>query len=110
MRTTPREVCQQKKNAFVLSRIQKSVLVGTILGDGGIRYRGNDCRLHIKHSINQFELVQYKHHVFSSITTMPIRVFSQPVGTKLYGFAEFVTLTHPVFTAYHNLFYPQGKR
>ena len=110
MRTIPREVCQKRKDAFSLSNKQKSVLVGTLLGDGGLRYRGLNSRLHIKHSFTQVEYVRYKHQVFSEITSMPVRIFAQIVGTKNYSFAEFVTLTHPIFTLYHGLFYPKGKK
>jgi len=110
MRTIPREVCQKRKDAFSLSNKQKSVLVGTLLGDGGLRDRGLNCRLHIKHSANQVELVRYKHQIFSNITSMPVIIFSQVVGTKNYSFAEFVTLTHPSFTFYHDLFYPKDKK
>ena len=110
MRTIPREVCQKRKDAFSLSNKQKSVLVGTLLGDGGLRFRGLNCRLHIKHSANQVELVRYKHQVFSNITSMPVRIFDQKVGTKNYSFAEFVTLTHPSFTLYYDLFYPNDKK
>jgi hypothetical protein len=110
MRTTPREVCNFKKVTFKLSKIQKAVLVGTILGDGSLKYRGKYCRLYIKHAYGQLPLAQYKHQVFSSITTMKMRVFKQKVGIKDYAFAEFVSLTHPVFTQYYNLFYPLGKK
>lgn len=110
MRTIPREVCQKRKDAFSLSKQQKSVLIGTLLGDGGLRFRGLNCRLHIKHSFTQVEYVRYKHIVFSNIASMPVRIFDQKVGTKNYSFAEFVTLTHPNFTLYHDLFYPQGKK
>lgn len=110
MRTIPREVCQKRKDAFSLSNKQKSVLVGTLLGDGGLRYRGLNCRLHIKHSFTQVEYVRYKHQIFTEITSMPVRKFGQKVGTKNYSFAEFVTLTHPSFTLYHDLFYPNGKK
>jgi len=111
MRTIPREVCSSlNKNLFKLNEIQKQVLIGTLLGDGGLRFRGRDCRLHIKHSINQISLVNYKREVFKNITSMEVNVFKQAVGKTDYSFAEFVTLTHPEFTHYHNLFYLSSKK
>lgn len=110
MRTTPREVCFKLKENFKLNQAQKSVLVGTLLGDGGIRYRGKDARLHIKHSARQLPLVEYKRSIFSDITTMSVSVFTQKVGRVDYNFAEFVTLTHPEFTAFYRLFYPNSKK
>lgn len=108
MRKTPREVYRKKKKLFVLTQVQKDVLLGTILGDAGIRYRGNECRMHIKHSLNQISLTNYLRKIFDPITSMPVRVFDQQVRGKNYSFSEFVTLTHPVFTKYHQLFY-SGK-
>lgn len=111
MRTTPREVCFDLiKKSFKLSKIQRSVLIGTLLGDGALKYRGNNCRLHIKHSFNQLSFVKYKRQVFDNISSMNVRVFKQTVGKSDYSFAEFVTLTHPVFTRYYQMFYPSSKK
>lgn len=112
MRTTPREVRDyiNIKENFSLSEIQKIVLLGTLLGDGSLKCRGNYHRLHIKHSKRQLSLVEYKHKIFSDITTMPIRIFSQEVKNKVYEFCEFVTLTHPEFSEFHRWFYPDGTK
>ncbi|MBM3205292.1 hypothetical protein FJZ41_00360 [Candidatus Shapirobacteria bacterium] len=111
MRTIPREVCFEAiKKSFSLSQIQKSVLIGTILGDGKIQFRGNNCRLHIKHALKQLPLVEYKRNIFRNITSMGVRKFQQIVGEGVYNFAEFVTLTHAEFTKYYCLFYPFGKK
>ena len=110
MRTTPREVYLIIKSSFNLSSVQKDVLIGTLLGDGGIRLKGRFARLHIKHSSNQLSLVKYKKKIFKNITTMRVRVFKQKVGDKDYNFAEFVTLTHPDFLEFYNLFYFRSKK
>jgi len=110
VRKIPREVFVCKKNIFCLTQVQKSVLIGTMLGDGGLRFRGKNCRLHIKHSLNQLSLVKYKWQVFEPIISMKIRCFSQKVGMKDYNFAEFVTLTHPIFTHFYQLFYKNTKK
>ena len=110
MRATPREVFKSLKDRFSLNPIQTSVLIGTMLGDGTIQPRKSDARLHIKHSLNQLSLVEYKRQVFSNITCMPVRVFKQEVGRKDYNFAEFVTLIHPEFTRFYNLFYLNRRK
>lgn len=110
MRTIPREVCLNLKTRFKLNSNQKAVLIGTLLGDGGIRQKGRFARLHIKHSLKQLPLVAYKRNIFSNITTMEINVFKQKVGNTDYDFAEFVTLTHPLFLEYYRLFYPTKKK
>lgn len=110
MRRTPREVCLKLKSSFILSSTQKDILIGTLLGDGGIRLKGGDARLHIKHSVSQLPLVEYKRATFENISGMNVRVFKQRVGKTDYSFAEFVTLTHPVFLEYYRLFYPNHKK
>lgn len=85
-------------------------MIGTMLGDGGLRFRGKNCRLHIKHSLNQLSLVNYKWRIFEPIISMKVRCFSQKVGIKDYNFAEFVTLTHPIFSHYYQLFYRNSKK
>lgn len=112
MRTIPREVQDfaRIKDSFKLSEKQKSVLLGTLLGDGSLKLRGNYYRLHIKHSYKQISLVRYKREIFSNITNMPIRIFFQTVKDKNYKFCEFVTLTHPEFSKYRKLFYKDKKK
>lgn len=110
MRTIPREVCLNIKSSFKLNSNQKAVLVGTLLGDGSIRRKGRFARLHIKHSLNQMPLVRYKRQIFFNIITMEINVFKQKVGKVDYNFAEFVTLTHPEFLKYYQLFYPTKRK
>ncbi|MBI2587477.1 hypothetical protein HYW29_01555 [Candidatus Amesbacteria bacterium] len=103
MGKTPREV-------GFLSKTQESVLIGTILGDGGLRFKGNECRLHVKHAAWQLPLVQYKHQIFGNFVSMKIREFSQNVFGKNYRFAEFVSKTYPEFTRFYKLFYKNGKK
>ena len=110
MRTIPREVYLKVKNDFKLSRIQKDILVGTLLGDASLKMRKVDARLCIKHSLNQLALVENKRKIFRNIVNMGISKFSQRVGKKNYQFAEFASLTHSDFTKYYVLFYPKGKK
>ena len=112
MRTIPREVLyfHQMKSSFVISEIQKAVLIGTLLGNGSLNKRGKEYRLHIKHSTSQLSFVEYKREIFKNITSMPIHIFDQKVKDTLYHSAEFVTLTHSIFTEYYNLFYREGKK
>lgn len=112
MRTIPREVrsFEEIKRHFSLDAEQEAVLIGTLLGDASLNKRGNNYRLHIKHAQSQLSLTRFKRTVFANITNMPIRSFTQKVKEKNYAFCEFVTLTHPIFSDYHHLFYPQGKK
>lgn len=100
---------KKKKANFHLSDKQKFVLIGTLLGDGSLAKRGNHCRLFVKHSGNQEELIKWKYNVFKNIILMSLNYFSQDVYGKEYQFIQFVTLTHPLFDEYRNIFY-QGKQ
>ncbi len=110
MRAIPREVFLHLKSSFKINNIQKTVLVGTLLGDGNIHLKGRFARLHIKHSANQLSLVNYKREVFSNISNMKVNLFTQKVGKVDYNFAEFVTLTHIDFLKFYKLFYPKNKK
>jgi len=93
-----------------MDKTQESVLIGTMLGDGGLRYKGRNCRLHIKHAAWQLPLVQFKHEAFRSFVSMKIREFTQVVKGKRYSFAEFVSRINPDFTIFYNIFYRDGKK
>lgn len=112
MRAIPREVQNliASKTTFKLTEKQKTVLVGTLLGDGALKPKGRHHRLHIKHSQNQFRLAAYKRDIFVNITSMPVRSFFQHVRGKDYEFCEFVTLNHPEFSVFYRMFYSSGKK
>ena len=75
------------KSKFKLSDKQKFVLIGTLLGDGNLTKRGRYCRLFIKHSANQRELIEWKYNVFKNIVLMTLNYFAQEVK-KLYRAIE----------------------
>lgn len=100
---------RDQKNKFRLSRRQKAILIGTILGDGNLTLHGKDCRLFIKHSASQSSLAEWKRKEFEGITKMNLNFFRQRVKDKMYGFCQFVTLTHRDFGVYQKTFY-QNKR
>lgn len=93
-----------------MDKTQESVLIGTVLGDGGLRYKGRNCRLHIKHAAWQLPLVQFKHEIFQNLVSMKVREFKQIVKEKEYSFIEFVSRTNPDFTIFYNIFYRDGKK
>lgn len=93
-----------------MDKTQESVLIGTLLGDGGLRYKGKDCRLHIKHAAWQFPLVKLKHEIFQEFVSMGIRKFTQTVKGSEYSFIEFVSRTDPNFTNFYHIFYRDGKK
>lgn len=98
-----------KKVNFRLNERQKSILVGSLLGDANISKRGKYHRVLFKHSGRQRSLIAWKRQEFDLITGMAINDFQQVVKGSTYDFCQFVTLTHSEFSEMHNIFYSQKR-
>lgn len=96
---------RDKKVNFRFSARQRSILIGSLLGDANINKRGNCHRVLFKHSEKQKSLLIWKRQEFDSITGMDINYFQQVVKGNIYGFCQFVTLTHPEFSDIYKKFY-----
>jgi hypothetical protein len=101
---------REKKLCFALSDRQKSILIGSLLGDANAHLNGRECRILFKNSIHQLPLLEWKRREFDEITGMTINRFEQEVKGKQYRFAQFVTLTHPSFTALREAFYLKKRK
>jgi hypothetical protein len=62
-------------------------------------------RLHIKHSLAQAELVEFKYRVFGDFISMAPHVFDQRLRGRGYPCVQFATRTDPVFSRWHARFY-----
>ena len=71
---------------------------------------GINYRLFVKHARNQRKLIEWKYDVFQNIVLMPLNYFEQKVNEKEYEFIQFVTLTHPVFNEYREIFYKNSRK
>ncbi len=92
-----------------LTQLQKSFIIGTLLGDGYIRQiKGRkDAFLEVNHSIIQKEYVEWKYSVLKNLTR------SGPKSRKGNGTRiayRFFTKQHPEFTKIMNLFYKDKKK
>ena len=101
---------REEKSKFHLSKRQKLVLIGTLLGDGNLTQHGKNFRLFVKHSGSQFSLAEWKRKEFSKMTKMKLNFFQQEVKGKTYEFCQFATLTHPEFNQYWKIFYSKSKK
>ena len=93
-----------------LSRLQRSVLVGTLLGDGCLALHGRNPRLHVKHKGSHRALVDFKRQVFEDYTSMAVHEFDQRLGGKLFPCAQFATRTSTAFLEWYHLFYRDGRK
>ncbi len=92
-----------------LTSYQKSVIIGTLLGDGYIRTipGRRNAFLEINHSFSQREYVDWKYNVLKTITT------SSPKPRKGNGARiayRFFTKQHQYLSHLQNLFYVNGKK
>lgn len=96
------------RDSLILSPEQRSLIYGTMLGDGGII--GNrinqqkNYRLHINHSDRQKELVFWKYNILKNFVLRP------PSYRKENNSWRFRTISHPQITEVHHLFYKDGKK
>jgi len=105
---TPWEVEQPVE----LSTYQKSVLIGTLLGDGHLERDGRHVRLKIDHAWTQAAYVWWKFRVFQDWTLRePQRrlVYDKRNG-GLSIHCRFVTRTLPELEEYYQLFYVNKRK
>lgn len=89
-----------------LSETQKSVLLGTLMGDGCIipTASGKNFRLQVEHCSKQKEYVFWKHKVFKEFIVSPPKLISAVNSWR------FRTISHEEFTKIGSLFYCDGKK
>lgn len=97
---------ERHKKRLRLTRIQRELIVGKLLGDGHLETsdRGRTYRLKIEHSTKQKEYVDWFYAHFKEWVRTPPRKLKD--GTK-YGF---VTYSHPALRFYGQQFYEDRKK
>ncbi|MBI4253046.1 hypothetical protein HY623_02610 [Candidatus Uhrbacteria bacterium] len=92
-----------------LTQVQKSVIVGTLLGDGYARIvKGRrNVLLEINHSYIQKEYVDWKYSILKNISTSGPKIRRGNNSRIAY---RFTTRQHPEITKFYNLFYKEGKK
>ena len=103
-------IYRDKKKYFRFNPRLRAICIGTLLGDGNLNRRGRDYRFLVKHGESQYKFIEWKRKELAKITGMGINCFKQLVKGKFYGFCQFATLTHPLFTQLHSIFYIETAR
>lgn len=96
----------------MLSKRQKAILVGTLLGDGHLEQNGKNVRLRVGHGLPQREYIAWKYRELKDLVRGNIRTAKifHSKRNKYYKHLQFSTLTCSDFTEWRNIFYCQGKK
>lgn len=89
-----------------LSEAQRSVIIGSLLGDGAMRCKRN-ALIEFNHSIAQKDYVDWKFQHLSDLVATPPRQRQGNGGRIAY---RFVSLSLPELTPFYRAFYPDGRK
>ena len=92
-----------------LTQLQKSVIIGCILGDGYVRKMPGrmDAFLEVNHSIKAKEYVDWKYSILKNICESPPK--KREIDQKRTAY-RFFTRQHPEITELYKLFYQNGRK
>jgi recombination protein RecA len=103
---------EELKNNIKLSERQRSIIVGTLLGDGHLETtnKGKTCRLKITHSVKQREYTEWLYNELKNLVrTPPQRKFKNGVS-KIYEECWFNTYSLGSLRFYSQQFYVNGEK
>ena len=90
----------------VLTKRQRQILVGTLLGDGHLELNGRYSRLRIDHQEKQKEYIFWKASEFLPFSLSPREVvFGDKRYKKIYKRWHLSTKSLPIFNKYQKMFY-----
>lgn len=97
------------KQTLKLNDVQRSILVGTLLGDGHLETQngGKTFRLRLEHQLRQKDYLEWIHQQFKEWIPGGIRSRIKKSG---YEYVLFDTYSHGAFRFYAQQFYPRGKK
>ena len=92
-----------------LSQIQKSVIIGSLLGDGYLRIipGRRNAFLEVNHSFSQREYVDWKYSILKDIT---VSAPKKRVIDNVRVAYRFYTKQHPEITQLYKMFYKNGAK
>ena len=92
-----------------LTQFQKSLIIGTILGDGYLRIipGRQNAFLEVNHSFSQKEYVDWKFKKLQNLCISPPKIRK---GNKDRIAYRFYTKQYPELTEFYNYFYKNGKK
>jgi LAGLIDADG DNA endonuclease family protein len=101
-----RQATDEGNTVGSLSDEQRSLIVGTLLGDGAMRCKVN-ALIEINHSAEQKTYVDWKYQQLAELVGTPPKPRNGNGGRVAY---RSTTRSLPVLTPYFRAFYPEGKK
>jgi hypothetical protein len=96
-----------------LSLRQKSILVGTILGDGYLQKTGaKNARLRLEHGFKQKEYLLWKSKELGNLFQGKLVYLKRihPLSRKTYRYFRHQSQASPILGKLRNIFYPAGRK
>lgn len=96
----------------MLNARQRSVVIGTLMGDGCLERNGTHVRLKIDHGTKQKEYVEWKFHELLDVSTTPPKLlkFFDSRTSKIYTHWRFATKSTAIFDGFWDLFYNARRK
>lgn len=98
----------QKNPFLLLTQEEHDLIVGSLLGDAGIRQREKNSCFRVSHSIKQKNYSQIKFDVLKEFNFSEFSERKRKIKSRVVDFIDLSTKTHSVFNYYRNLFYAKG--
>jgi hypothetical protein len=91
--------------------IQKSFVVGTVLGDGYLLHAPDNACLRLTHSIKQLDYLEWKHSLLSNfiLSDKPYMRIHNSFNTTT-TLCSYSTIVHPFLNELRDIFYPDGVK
>jgi hypothetical protein len=98
----------------ILTKIQKEILIGTLLGDSNLQTFSKNkksYRLRFLQSFNQKDYIDHLYEIWKNWVLTPPKIskYLDKRTNKEYSRISFNTKTDPVFKPYGDMFYKQDK-
>lgn len=100
------------KKTLKLSKLQREILVGILLGDATLETQGNGrtSRLKVEQGLKHKPYVEHLYNVFREWVLTPPRIRKIEIRNKTYQNVAFSTVSHPAFRFYNHQFYQDGRK
>ena len=104
--TWSREIRELQKRLTKLSPLQEEVLIGSLMGDGHLSPNayGKNYRFQVVQMNEHKGYVDWKYEIFKDWC------ISEPRFQEINNSWRFRTISHPILTEFHNLFYSGSRK